>query len=162
MRRETSPEALSQLVESVHDVFDSTLPSVLNRTARERREPGAENHARVEQIGVGDDAFGKARARFVDERQHESVLEVPIRAQKTVGLLRAAAQLVEACAEPSPHGERDRVALAGTVQRNGGDAGSFARNDNVLLSDHDRPCQKGSARGAGSGHNKRKIGYGTK
>ena len=93
MRRETSPEALSQLVESVHDVFDSTLPSVLNRTARERREPGAENHARVEQIGVGDDAFGKARARFVDERQHESVLEVPIRARKTAGLLRAAADV---------------------------------------------------------------------
>jgi hypothetical protein len=78
MRRKTWAELLLQLGESVDDLLDATLPSVVNRTTCKRSESRTENHSCIEQVGIGDDAFCKTRACFIDEREHEAVLEITI------------------------------------------------------------------------------------
>jgi hypothetical protein len=70
MRRETRAEAPLQLGESIDNLLDPALSSVMNRSAPKRRESCAENHACIEQVGIGDDAFRKTRTRFIEEREH--------------------------------------------------------------------------------------------
>ena len=59
VRREPSPKLLLALRAWRTTFAIPALPRVVDRTARERRESGPENHARIEQIGIVDDAFGR-------------------------------------------------------------------------------------------------------
>ena len=47
-----------------------------DRAAAERREASAEDHAGVEQVGIGDDAIMQAAHRFIEHRQDQAILEI--------------------------------------------------------------------------------------
>src|SRR5450759_1416005 len=48
-------------------------PQVVQRTAAERREAGAEYQAGICEVGVGDDAFGHHRLRFLEIRRKQAL-----------------------------------------------------------------------------------------
>jgi hypothetical protein len=50
------------------------LPRMLQRSATERGEPRAEDHAGIDQICVRHDAFLQAVGRFVEQGQDQPVL----------------------------------------------------------------------------------------
>src|SRR5690606_6952514 len=68
----------------------AALDGVPNRTAGERREPGAENDSGIEQIRILDDAFVPARDGLVHEREHQAILQVRIGAGEIAPPLRLA------------------------------------------------------------------------
>ena len=49
--------------------LDAALARVIDRSAPERREPGAEDNTGIEEIGVLDDTVVQTGHRFVDHRQ---------------------------------------------------------------------------------------------
>ena len=48
---------------------------VVQRPAAERRESGAEDRARIDQVGIGDDVLGQRRLRLGDQRVHQPIRE---------------------------------------------------------------------------------------
>ena len=46
------------------------------RAAAKRRKARAKNHARIDQVRIGDDVFAQARHALVDQRQHQPVRQV--------------------------------------------------------------------------------------
>ncbi len=57
---------------------DSALSRVVHGPAPKRRKSGAEHHARVEQVGVGHDAFVQAGDGLVEQRQDQAIREFGI------------------------------------------------------------------------------------
>ena len=65
-----------QLAEAGDDGIRAAFASVVDRATAEGREAGPENHARIEQVGIGDNPFAQAGNRLVDHRQYQSILEI--------------------------------------------------------------------------------------
>src|SRR5690606_6574242 len=65
-----------QLLQARLQLVGADRADVRDRAAAEGCEAGAEDHAGVQQVGIGDDAVVQAAHRLVEQRQDEPVLEV--------------------------------------------------------------------------------------
>src|SRR3546814_7401786 len=81
-----------QRLQALQHGVDASLADVLDRAAAERGEAGAEDHARIEQVGIFDHAVVQRGDGLVEQRQHQPVLEVPghLVVLRHLGLLRLA------------------------------------------------------------------------
>ena len=58
-----------EIFEPAPDLVDTTFARIIDRTAAERRETGAEYDASVEEVRLGHDTFVKTGDRLIDHRQ---------------------------------------------------------------------------------------------
>ena len=78
-RREAGAMARLQRLQSRQQDIGADAADVFDRTAAERRETGAEDHACVQQVGICDDTVVQARHRFVQHRQHGAIANFLVR-----------------------------------------------------------------------------------
>src|SRR3546814_1289169 len=90
-----------QRLQALQHGVDASLADVLDRAAAERGEAGAEDHARIEQVGIFDHAVVQRGDGLVEQRQHQPVLEVPghLVVLRHLGLLRLALRSEEHTSE---------------------------------------------------------------
>ena len=55
---------------------EAAMARVLQRAAAERGEAGAEDHAGIEQVGIGDDALAQAGDALIDQREDQPVGQI--------------------------------------------------------------------------------------
>ena len=94
------PKRRAKLREPLDDVLDAARSCIADRATREWREPGAEDDAGVQQIGVGDDAFVQAGDGLVDERQQQPIGEIAVEGGAAAVLDRLAVGVVRVEAAP--------------------------------------------------------------
>ena len=80
-----SPCTLRSSCEPRDDRVDAARARVLNRAAAKRREARAEDHAGIDQVRILDDALAEHGDRFIDQRQHQAILQIRRRRRPAVG-----------------------------------------------------------------------------